>query len=101
MVQGMLDRLGAGREAAIAAFDWKTVPQGAATAVWAATIAPAGEIGAHYCEDCHVAQVNDDPNGRDGVRSYALDTEHAKALWTKSEAMVGEMVARGNSTLLH
>jgi hypothetical protein len=25
-----------------------------------------------------------------GVRPYALDPEHAKALWAKSEAMVGE-----------
>jgi hypothetical protein len=27
---------------------------------------------------------------RGGVRAYALDAEHAKALWAKSEAMVGE-----------
>jgi len=25
-----------------------------------------------------------------GVRSYAVDPERAKALWAKSEAMVGE-----------
>ena len=25
-----------------------------------------------------------------GVRPYALDPEHAKALWAKSEEMVGE-----------
>ena len=28
-----------------------------------------------------------------GVRPYALDPEHAKALWAKSEAMVGERFA--------
>ena len=27
---------------------------------------------------------------RAGVRPYALDPEHAKALWAKSEEMVGE-----------
>jgi hypothetical protein len=27
---------------------------------------------------------------RGGVRPYALDGEHAKALWAKSEAMVDE-----------
>ena len=27
---------------------------------------------------------------RAGVRSYALDPERAKALWAKSEEMVGE-----------
>jgi hypothetical protein len=26
----------------------------------------------------------------EGVRGYALDIERAKALWTKSEQMVGE-----------
>lgn len=25
-----------------------------------------------------------------GVRAYALDAEHAKALWSKSEEMMGE-----------
>jgi hypothetical protein len=25
-----------------------------------------------------------------GVRSYSLDPEHAKALWAKSEELVGE-----------
>jgi hypothetical protein len=25
-----------------------------------------------------------------GVRAYALDPDHAKALWAKSEEMVGE-----------
>ena len=27
---------------------------------------------------------------RGGVRAYALDADRAKALWAKSEAMVGE-----------
>jgi NAD(P)-dependent dehydrogenase (short-subunit alcohol dehydrogenase family) len=72
------------------AFSWKTIPQGAATSVWAGVVAPADAVGAHFCEDCHVAEIVDDPGLRAGVRAYALDPEHAKALWAKSEEMVGE-----------
>ncbi len=75
---------------AASAFTWKTVEQGAATSVWAGFVAPADEVGARYCEDCHVAEVIDDPAISYGVRSYALDPEHARALWVRSEEMVGE-----------
>ena len=37
-------------------FQWKTIPQGAATSVWAAVVAPADEIGGRYCENCHVGE---------------------------------------------
>src|ERR1700692_2362753 len=40
-----------------APFQWKTVPQGAATSVWAAVVAPADEMGSRYCENCHVGQM--------------------------------------------
>jgi NAD(P)-dependent dehydrogenase (short-subunit alcohol dehydrogenase family) len=66
----------------------KTVPQGAATSIWAAFVAPADEIGGRFCEDCHVAEV--EAAAYEGVRPYAVDPERAKALWTTSEAMVGE-----------
>ena len=69
---------------------WKTIPQGAATSVWAALVADSDDIGGHYCEDCHVAEINDNPKVRGGVQPYALDPEHAKALWAKSEELVGE-----------
>ena len=72
------------------AFSWKTIPQGAATSVWAGVVAPADSVGAHFCEDCHVAEIVDDAGFRGGVRSYALDPDNAKGLWAKSEAMVGE-----------
>jgi NAD(P)-dependent dehydrogenase (short-subunit alcohol dehydrogenase family) len=68
---------------------WKTIPQGAATSVWSATIAPAEEIGGKYCEDCHVAELTES-QARGGVRAYALDPARAAALWAKSEAMTGE-----------
>ena len=89
-VKRMIEALGDGKDAAVAAYDWKTVPQGAATSVWAACVAPADEIGARYCENCRVSEVLDDPAGKAGVRSYALDPERAKALWAKGEEMVGE-----------
>lgn len=76
--------------AAASAFHWKTVEQGAATSVWAGFVAAADEVGGHYCEDCHIADVNDHPMEAFGVRSYALDPEHAKALWIRSEELVDE-----------
>jgi NAD(P)-dependent dehydrogenase (short-subunit alcohol dehydrogenase family) len=74
------------------AYEWKTVPQGAATSVWAGVVAAADEVAGRYCEDCHVSVVTDAPiNPIDpGVRPYALDPETAKALWAKSEELVGE-----------
>ena len=70
---------------------YKTLPQGAATSVWAAVRAPAEEVGGRYCEDCAVAQVSvDDAAGRKGVRPYAVDPERAAQLWAVSETLVGE-----------
>ncbi|HWA90197.1 MAG TPA: SDR family NAD(P)-dependent oxidoreductase [Rhizomicrobium sp.] len=83
----------ANKAAGAPAFQWKTIPQGAATTVWSGFVAPADTVGGKYCEDCHVAELQENPNARSGVRSYALDPERAKALWAKSEAMVGERFA--------
>jgi NAD(P)-dependent dehydrogenase (short-subunit alcohol dehydrogenase family) len=73
-------------------FTFKTIPQGAATSVWAAVVATADEVGGRYCEDCHVSQLTDGPISpvTPGVRPYALDPQHAKALWARSEELVGE-----------
>jgi NAD(P)-dependent dehydrogenase (short-subunit alcohol dehydrogenase family) len=79
-------------------FKWKTIPQGAATSVWAGVVAPAGEIGGRYCENCHVGKIV--PEGvtisgvSEGVRGYAVDPQGAEALWKKSEEMVGETFTR-------
>ena len=73
---------------------YKSVPQGAATSVWAAAVAKADAVGGRYCEDCHVAEVIDAPGFTfSGVRPYALNPERAQALWAKSEQMVGERFA--------
>jgi NAD(P)-dependent dehydrogenase (short-subunit alcohol dehydrogenase family) len=77
-----------------APFQWKTIPQGAATSVWAGVVAPADEIGGRYCENCHVGQIVPDDVTitaiSEGVRGYALDPDNADALWKKSEELVGE-----------
>jgi NAD(P)-dependent dehydrogenase (short-subunit alcohol dehydrogenase family) len=70
-------------------FRFKSIPQGAATSVWCGFVASSEAVGGHYCEDCHVAEINDTASPL-GVRSYALDPAHAEALWSKSEEMVGE-----------
>lgn len=89
--QQLIDTINKGQQASGAPlFNYKSIPQGAATSVWAAVVAPADAVGGRYCEDCHVAEIQDGEGIRGGVRPYALDPEHAKALWTKSEAMVGE-----------
>ena len=78
-------------------FQLKTIPQGAATSVWAGVVAAADAVGAHYCEDCHVSAVVPivQPSGLicEGVRASALEPTHAQALWAKSEEMVGERFA--------
>jgi NAD(P)-dependent dehydrogenase (short-subunit alcohol dehydrogenase family) len=75
-------------------FQWKTIPQGAATSVWAAVVAASDEIGGRYCENCHVGHVVPDDAIitaiSEGVRGYALDPTTAEALWKKSEELVGE-----------
>ena len=78
-------------------FEFKSIPQGAATSVWAAVVAPADEVGGKYGEDCQIGELipadsNVSAISR-GVRGYALDPENAKALWEKSEQMVGETFA--------
>jgi NAD(P)-dependent dehydrogenase (short-subunit alcohol dehydrogenase family) len=91
LIAQMQTRLSAAATGQAPAFKFKTVPQGSATSVWSGFVAPADAVGGHYCEDCHVCEVNDDATSRVGVRSYALDPVHANDLWRKSEEMVGEV----------
>ena len=93
-MQKRIDELSAESAAAgRPAFKLKSIPQGAATSVWAGVAAPAEAVGGRYCENCHVAEVLVSEAASpfsEGVRAYALDPDRAKALWAKSEAMVGE-----------
>ncbi len=70
---------------------FKTVEQGAATATWCATAPELKGQGGFYCEDCAPAKpVDDMGKSMSGVLPHVRDPETAKALWTKSEEMVGE-----------
>ncbi len=93
-LQALVDQINKQIEAEGKTFQFKTIPQGAATSVWAAVVAPADEIGGRYCENCHVGTIVADDAVisavSEGVRGYALDLVNAEALWKKSEQMVGE-----------
>ena len=90
-MQALVDSLDAQQKGGAPAFEFKSIPQGAATSVWAGAVAPADAVGGRYCEDCYVAEISEDgPITSGGVRAYALDPERAKALWALSEQMVGE-----------
>ena len=76
---------------------FKSVPQGAATSVWAGVVAAADAVGGRYCENCQVTTlVTEEPLDpvSGGVRPYALDALRAEALWAKSEELVGERFDR-------
>jgi NAD(P)-dependent dehydrogenase (short-subunit alcohol dehydrogenase family) len=94
-IQGIIDQMNKQLAAeGKAPFQWKTVPQGAATSVWAGVVASADEVGGRYCENCHIGNVVPDDVTisaiSEGVRGYALDPNNAEALWKKSEELVGE-----------
>jgi NAD(P)-dependent dehydrogenase (short-subunit alcohol dehydrogenase family) len=94
-IQKLVDRISAQRAAeGQGPFQWKTIPQGAATSVWAGVVAPSDEIGARYCENCHVSDIVPENATitvvSEGVRAYAVDPSNAEALWKKSEEMAGE-----------
>lgn len=90
-IEALVEQINAtARESGGEAFEFKSIPQGAATSVWAAAVVDPAEVGGRYLEDCHVAELAEGEGLRAGVRAYALDADNAKALWAKSEEMVGE-----------
>jgi len=86
LIQKMIAIVMAQSDASSAQRGYKSVPQGAATSLWAAVTAPADLVGGRYCEDCAVARVSAKGGG---VRPYSIDPERAKLLWAKSEKLVG------------
>jgi NAD(P)-dependent dehydrogenase (short-subunit alcohol dehydrogenase family) len=90
VLEKLIAEINAAQPKGAAPMSWKSIPQGAATSVWAACVADAEAIGGRYCEDCHLAEIAAAPGVRTGVQPYALDPERAKALWRKSEEWVGE-----------
>lgn len=75
----------------------KTIPQGAATSVWAATSPLLNNIGGVYCEDGDIAELlSDDPAietgaklHQSGVQQYSLDRNNAERLWLLTEELTG------------
>jgi NAD(P)-dependent dehydrogenase (short-subunit alcohol dehydrogenase family) len=73
---------------------FKTIDQGAATTVWAATSPQLAGRGGLYCEDCDVARaVPPEDKGAAGVRPWAIDHDAAEQLWTLSEQLTGAQLA--------
>ena len=71
---------------------FKSIPQGAATSVWAASSPELEGRGGLYLEDCHIAEpATEDSSG--GVHDYALDSDAAQRLWELSEQLVGDQFA--------
>jgi NAD(P)-dependent dehydrogenase (short-subunit alcohol dehydrogenase family) len=71
--------------------EFKSVEQGAATSVWAATSPALSGRGGIYLEDCQIARTASGEGGS-GVESYAVDAAAAEKLWQLSEELVGQTV---------
>ena len=82
--QFLMSRRPAGQEMTL-----KSVEQGAATSVWAATSPELAGRGGVYLEDCQVAGPAA-PDSSAGVESYAVDAAAAERLWAVSEVLVGQ-----------
>ncbi|SFM88638.1 NADP-dependent 3-hydroxy acid dehydrogenase YdfG [Chitinophaga sp. YR627] len=67
----------------------KSVPQGAATTIWAATSPLLNETGGVYLEDVDVAELAVDPSVPNGVKPYSLEETSAKSLWALTEKLTG------------
>jgi NAD(P)-dependent dehydrogenase (short-subunit alcohol dehydrogenase family) len=66
----------------------KSAEQGAATSVWAAVAAELEGVGGHYLEDCRIAKAWSADKPLSGVKSYALDPDRARRLWSVSEELI-------------
>jgi len=67
----------------------KTIPQGTATTIWAATSPLLNTVGGVYLEDADVAELAVDHGFTNGVRAYSLEENHAKQLWEFSKKFTG------------
>ncbi len=79
----------------------KSVAQGAATSVWAATSPQLDNMGGVYCADCEIAPlVTDVTKEPAGVLKWAVDEDIAKALWELSETLMTRVKAPKNTSKL-
>lgn len=68
----------------------KTIPQGAATSVWAATSPALEGKGGLYLEDCSIAEEVPVGVAEHGFFAWAVDPVAAEKLWQVSEQIVGQ-----------
>ncbi|MEM8773979.1 MAG: SDR family NAD(P)-dependent oxidoreductase [Pseudomonadota bacterium] len=66
----------------------KSIPQGAATQVYAATAPELSGKGGAYLADVQIAPIEDSTEDFSKVRPYAIDAADAERLWDVSEKMV-------------
>jgi NAD(P)-dependent dehydrogenase (short-subunit alcohol dehydrogenase family) len=78
---------------------YKTIPQGAATTVWAATNPQLEGRGGLYLEDVDVAPLVDSSTDRygPGVDAWVLEPGTARQLWTRTETLLGHHFAAGRT----
>lgn len=69
----------------------KTIPQGAATSVWAATSPALEGKGGLYLEDCAIAEQVPVGVAEHGYYAWAVDPDAAEKLWQVSEQIVGQI----------
>ncbi len=67
---------------------FKTIPQGAATGVWAATCDELKGRGGAFLNHCQIAEPAVDDS--QGYAPFAYDEEGAQKLWEISESLIGE-----------
>ena len=73
--------------------NYKSVPAGAATSIWACTSPGLEGRGGLYLEDCHVAAPVNEESPAGGVAPHARDKVAAERLWQLSEQLVDERFA--------
>ena len=69
---------------------FKTIPQGAATTVWATVTPELNGKGGLYLEDCGIAEEVSIGVADHGYFAWALEPQSAEKLWAASEVIVGQ-----------
>jgi NAD(P)-dependent dehydrogenase (short-subunit alcohol dehydrogenase family) len=89
LVQQDLVDLAARAEQRGAKMEFKTIPRGAATSVWAATAPELAGKGGIYLEDCQIA-LSHAEYAAGGYHEHAVNPQYAEQLWSLSEDIVDQ-----------
>ena len=82
-IQAMIDRINANRPQDGPAFDWKSVPQGAATSVWASAVAAAEAVGGRRGRHVSASAIEPAQNRSPTISSLLA---HRALAWSGSSA---------------